>query len=75
MIPELPDNLYDRNILREDSKYDFLKRMTIEEEKIWFQEAFIISLKELIDERIKPSYQKILEKINLKIKFIENRPK
>jgi len=51
-----PEDLLEREVIRKDQPSERLKRMTIKELQCWETEALQLSMKEMIDKRIKPTY-------------------
>ena len=51
-----PDELETRSIIRKNQASERLKRMTEQEESLWKQEAYKISMKEMIDQGVKPTF-------------------
>lgn len=69
-MPKLPLRFHEREIQRETNQ-EIFNRMSEEEEKLWKNEAFKISIKELIDEGVKPKFKEIDLRIKAKISALE----
>lgn len=67
-----PKGLENREIIRSSEGSERLKRMTKEEESEWSTEAFQLSLRQLIDMRIVPTYKQLEPMVNDKIRICDN---